>query len=665
MIVPRSIVAPLALLVALTTATVSFNAGLASAPTAFFGDGSVIVIGPPGDSVPGQTTIDTSRVTAMRTLPDVQVVSPEVFALIELGGRSAFVRGVEFASFVAVEEAELVDGRMPNAPHEAIMGAGFARAFGLEAPADLLVPSSFERLGLPVTIVGTIETDGPAREELHVHIDDARTLMALEPNVGHIIRVRTTDPQTLTGLITSLGPAFTLADVKISTTEFVPGEPVLVTANLTNWGRVGGVKDVEVREGANVVGSRAYFVEAHTTIPIVVEFSVTNAGAATISVNPSFPVTVRDPSLRFVDLPRALALGRAYNVTVHDRASVPAPGVIVTDGTREVVTDEAGRAELIAERAGIVRLVAIRDGRTEAAAQVPVAEPGYEDVAHFVVTGASVRDGIIGTSLPFTLRISAENRGGADGAATFAVLLDGAPAGEASFVGAPGAVSAVEVLLGPVAPGTHEIRIEGTSIALPVRAFPGEDPRIEALLEGYQVSRDASGPRSTAAADAETYVTRVVGDVRAAVLALSVASGVLSALGAFAVMHRHLAERETRVGTLKGIGASDAYVLAVATREAALLGAAAAASGLVAGVVLAEALDASGLVWAFGHAVHPAHEWYAIAIIFLLSTLFVVVATRVILSLSLQRSVDTLMRGGALRPVAPEPRAIRRYLEGR
>ncbi|HVM44411.1 MAG TPA: ABC transporter permease, partial [Candidatus Thermoplasmatota archaeon] len=222
MIVPRAVILPLALLVALSTTTLLFSAGVGTAPSAFMGDANV-VLGPASGEAIGVQPVDATLVPALRAIPTVRAASAEIYLPTVIDGRSVFARGVDFEDFVGFERARLVDGRAPQASDEAVVGVGLARQLGVEVGDRLVLPSPFARLALPFTVVGRLDSDTAARDELFVPLEPARVLGHLAATHVHLVRLRADDPLAVSPTLRSVAPTFTLSDVRVSTEDLVPG----------------------------------------------------------------------------------------------------------------------------------------------------------------------------------------------------------------------------------------------------------------------------------------------------------------------------------------------------------------------------------------------------------------------------------------------------------
>lgn len=653
MIVPPRAIPALALLVALVTLVIVFDVGIARSPSSLLGEEDIVVIGPPEGQSPGRAEVPARFVGPMRALPFVDAVSPEVFAVIELDGRSTVVRGADVEQFLRIESARLIEGRLPRAPGEALVGTGFARVHDIVLDDTLLLPSPLARTAATVRIVGIFESSRASQDELVVGMDDGRSLAGVSPEHAHLVRVRTTDPRALGAILRSFEPTFTYSDVALSSQGVLAFEPLVLRANLTNWGALTGSKLVQVMSDGSVVAEEVVTVPARSTVAIEVPFALPRAGTANVTLNPSFTVDVREAraSIEATD-PRAV--GQPLNVLVRDPSGAPADAVIVSLGDARARTDAAGRATLVPTASGDALLRAERAGETLAVIPIFIADPTDGVGAVAKVEGIELPVEPLGRESPITLGIRLRNVGGAHGVVRAPVTIGDAVVGEVALSLPAGGRGTATVTVAAQPPGSHEVRA-GAALAK-LRIYGGDDPRIEQLLEGYEAARRAPPPVAPRPdAQPADYVDELLGNVRAATILLGVASAALATMGIVAVLSRHLAERAPTLGTLRALGASTDAILTKAAIEAAWVGVAASLLGMALAVALGAWIDGSGIVWAFGHAIHPVYAPRMVGLILLGSVAFIVLCAVLLVRALLARPVAALLRGEVARPLGLPP----------
>lgn len=649
---PRAIPG-LALCIALVTVASLYYAAIGDVPRTFFGGEDTFLIAPPGEKLIGTAGVPQGLVGPLRSLDAVRVASPEVYVATSIAGRSIMARGVDFAAFVAIEDGTLVAGSLPPGEHGALAGVGFARTFDLEPGDDIVIPGSLAQTASRLVVTGILEVEGPAREELLVPIPVARGLAALAPSEVHLIRVATDDRARVKSLVESVAPTFTYSDVTLSSTHLLPGEPATIRANLTNWGRIEAIKLVQVRQEATAIAQKPYRVAPFATIPVEIGFTLPRSGRFNISINPTFVVDVAQSNLTFTQAPDTVVLGERFVVRLKDPRGFPIADATVEIGDASTHTDSQGFATLAATSAGQATLRATGDvSRGEIGVrEIYVVDARYARNASGNATQIILPSIELGTTRGASVLVEIENRGGIAGQVSVPLIMKNATVGYANATLRPGARNLTTVTLGPFAPGNYTLGAANGTATARFTVVPGDDPRIEALLRGYDSRANSSGFSAARGDDANEYVKRTVGNITAAVLILSLATGVLASLAAVAILARHLSEHRRSLGVLKSVGARDSYVVDLVGWETARHAAAACAIGVAAGVLSALAIDATGLVRAFGHAVHPAIDWTTLGLILLIGVIVLVVASRALTQHALAAAPDALLRD---EPPTPE-----------
>lgn len=152
----------------------------------------------------GPYSINDSLAQNLSAQPWAEAVSPEIFSLGTLGGSAVVVRGVDPASFFAVEGVQVtLSPSLP--PTWAFAGAGLQSRLGLTLTEELtLVGSAIPRLYV-VPLLGVFHAATAANDELLVDFGTARFLTGAGPGIYHSIRVRTSDPAALVAFLEQRG----------------------------------------------------------------------------------------------------------------------------------------------------------------------------------------------------------------------------------------------------------------------------------------------------------------------------------------------------------------------------------------------------------------------------------------------------------------------------
>ncbi|HET6405634.1 MAG TPA: FtsX-like permease family protein [Candidatus Thermoplasmatota archaeon] len=642
MILRRTLIAPLALLVAIVTTSVSLYVGIGEAPAAFFGDADDVLLLPAGELIPGQGAVDSRLVDALGEHESVRRVSAEIFAATVVRERALLVRGVDIARFLEFESAAITTGRAPEAPHEALAGRSLAQALRLRVGSELLVPGAKSHALLSVRIVGIVETSGPARDELVMTLDGARALVDLPPHAVHVIRIDPHDRGAAVALVRGAGAAFSYSNVSLSTEAPLPGQLVTLTAELTNWGLIDASHTATIRAGEEVLATRSFRVPARQSVPIEIPFRVPATGASNVTINPTIPLETRTPRL-VIEAPQVGGVGVPLSIAVRERSGAPAGNVTVTTADESSTTNGEGVASVTPRASGLLQIVAYRAGVAEALADVFIAQPGHEGRAAPLVIAAAVphTSGFVWAERSLLISVEAMNIGGAAGDLSVPVKVDGAVVANASFTLPPGARGRAIAELPPLEPGNHTIEVDGMRLRVHATI---SDPAIEAILQRYDAVARANTSGADVAGAQRAFVEQVTGNVRVAIFALSLATGALAAAAALAVIVREMDERASALGTLKALGASSEQARDIFARDALLISSAGATVGIALGVMVAMGIEASHMLHAFGHEIHPRYPWVGLTLIFLLAVLYVTLVVRVQVTTLYRRPADVLIR---------------------
>ena len=661
MILPRALVVPLAMLVAVLTLTITFEAGIAKAPREFLGAGDTVVLAPADGSLPGQGTVPLALAGPLAGLPGTQHVSPEIYPLLSLDGRSAFVRGVDPASFLSLDGGRMVEGDAPTSEGEMIVGVGAARAFGLDAGSIVTLPSALGRSAVALRVSGIFDSPSPARDELVVPLATAQLLADLRPTDVHLIRIASEQPGNLSRLLSG-EPNFTFSDVALSTRDVLQGEPITLTANVTNWGISPATKVFTVYDRGRTILQDSVHVPARATVGISVEFVLEDAGLANVSINPSFDVVVRESRYQITDLPLTFTVGSPVSVTVVDPKGEPVADVLVGLQRAQGRTGADGRVTLTPTDEGMAKVVAYDGSATGAIATRYAALPEHADAPVARVDRILPPDQPIGVNDSAVFSVQLRNRGGVAGEVGADVLVDGVVASRVALTLPPGEARLVPVELPPMPAGPHVVTTDPSGPSVEVRSYAGRDPRVTRLIEAMRERPELDSSPVTPT-DVSGYIDELVGKVRLGVLAMALASATLVVLGAISVVSRHIKERAPVLGTLKAIGADDEHIMRKASTEAVLLGAIASALGVLLGVALGAAIDATSWVRAFGHVVHPSWAWSLLATILVVAPAAFVLLVRALVAAALRQPIDDLLASRLLRPVPRAPPALHHLLE--
>lgn len=624
MIVSRTILPAIALLSALLTLTVSYNHAVANAPRDFFGANDDILLLLPADgqlASRGAVPQDLARILALRE--DVASVSAEIVVLTSVNGHAIFARGVDIESFLQLEKgATLREGTLPTALHEALVGESLAHRMRLAPGDDVLLPGSLEEVAVRCRITGILASDGLTADELIVSLPVARGLAGLADDGVHFIRVRASQPENLTRVVSATTPTFTYSNVRVGAQEVVAGGSVPVAVDVTNWGIIAGDHSVTVFGDDVPLAVSSVQVPPRATVTTTISVPLAEPGEVALRVNPTFFVEVRPPTIVLTGAPDAVALGSTLTLQALGVEGDPRAGVDIRAPGVETVTNETGYAALEATVLGPLEIEAISNGGVTGVVRTWVAPEEHISSAVPRVVGINMDDALVPAGEPLPLHVTLANVGGAAGTVGADVTVDGSRAGRVETLLAPGQTARLALELPALGPGYHEVAVEGLP-SKTVEAFAG-DVALERELRLREQARNAPLAPPSVESDAERYVGRLVRTVTLAAVSITVAAALLATLATFAVWSRHLAERASSIGVLKALGASRDRTISIVGREAALVATLGALGGAVIGIVTVLALSATGFVRGFGHRLTPTLDPLVVGV-----TLVFVVVTNV------------------------------------
>ncbi|WP_331234264.1 FtsX-like permease family protein [Natronorarus salvus] len=155
-----------------------------------------VAVEPVGDTEGGTVTaadaahpidsrLDAGTADALRS--EGIAASPELVLAQVHDGQPYMARGANYPDFAAVTDAELIDGREPTSPDEAVIGRSLTETLDVESGDTITLGGSGHPGVARVTIVGVYEADGPADNQLIVPLETGHHL-SLEPGTVHVIR---------------------------------------------------------------------------------------------------------------------------------------------------------------------------------------------------------------------------------------------------------------------------------------------------------------------------------------------------------------------------------------------------------------------------------------------------------------------------------------------
>lgn len=578
----RALVPTAATLAAFVTfvLVLSSMAGVVAPMVAADADGGTITR--PGSEHPVASRVPEGYATALQGRGID--ASAEILLFEVVRGSPALARGADFAAFANVTDAHVARGRRPTATDEAAIGADLARTLGVGVGDRLTLGGSTAPAVARVEVVGTFTAPGSYDDQLVVSLPVARHLSNVDSaDAVHLIRA-----ESLPDADAPTGPAVTVTDVS-APSPLPRNRSVEMTLTLRNTAaerRTTGVtvgladrtRRVNVTVPANDRRTRRVRL---STRGIALGDATLRAGDATRTVR-----VVRPDALSIEGLPDRAPPGSAPLVRVRTATDRSVPNAPVSVGDRTVTTDSDGRVRVPLGDAGAKR-VRVETGERAANASVTVAEGATRRLVGTVRVDPTsptvlVRpDARVGLYNPWnrTLRRSVAVTGPGTTTSRNVTL-------------SPGERTTVEVELPRRSPGTHEVsaRSAGRPLASASYEVTGDDRLASVVANSGRPGSSGIG-RAVSVAFGNVWV------VLATILGLS---GALAVGGTTATFAQSIHARRRAVGVRLATGATRRQLLGTVVRDALVVGTAASAIAVGAGLALVTALDSLGYMTVFG-----------------------------------------------------------------
>src|SRR5512137_2025053 len=245
-IIRRRVIVVVALSITIFTSSSSLLAGINSVPMAFAG-GEWFVIRDSSAPTIFSSQVDLDLVGALQEIPNVTGASPETLTFSSWKGESFVVRGMGggFGSIgwpTGASGTRVGPGAFERST--ATIGDNLLSKQGLKLPCVLpLVGSSRSSMNV-VTITDHFSTGTPMDDELVVPLLVASQLANMPDGKVSIIRVATSDPSWLSGLLSPRTARFVISDLSLSGTEIADNSRLNVSVTMKNWGVVSGTQAV-------------------------------------------------------------------------------------------------------------------------------------------------------------------------------------------------------------------------------------------------------------------------------------------------------------------------------------------------------------------------------------------------------------------------------------
>jgi ABC-type lipoprotein release transport system permease subunit len=508
--------------------------------------------------------------------------SGEILLFGVRNGRPLPMRGVDYEDFASISGAEMVEGRAPTAPDEAVVGTKLGG--NLEVGDTVTVGGSTRSAVTRIHVVGRFEADGADGAALLVSHRTARHLSNVGSGEVNVVRASRLPKTSEEGIVVT----------RLSTVEEpVAGQPTVVEITLSNTNPAAANETVAVR----FAGQRRSFsvdLGAGGTATRRIEFGPVSPGSYDLAAGETRKrVRVQRPDqLAIRGLPAEAPPGSRPLVEVVDARGSPGANVSVRVGDTERRTTDDGTVRIPLNGTGSREVVA-GDGETAARATVSVRagvskrptatlelSPDDPDVLVRPVASLEVRN-------PWTEPLGAE------------VTVRG-PTGETArrLELAPGERRTVTRRLDRRPPGTYDVTatVDGRAVGNLSYRVSGDD-RISAALATS--GREGSSPLGEA-------IEVAFGDLQLVAVALVGLAAAMTVGATTATFAATVRARRQVLGVYRASGAPPARIFRLVVGDALRVGVVATVfASVLAGVGLV-GLDRAGVLTVFGVRLLPA-----------------------------------------------------------
>lgn len=513
--------------------------------------------------------------------------SPEILLFGYSDGEPYLARGVNYDSFAAVTDADLITGRSPSTADEATVGIEAADTLDLEQGDELVMGGSTEAGVAQVTIVGIYETDGIDDHQLLVPLETARHLTAVKKGQVNVIRTNAAVPVAKGGTETVI--------LGINAPRYSePGAPISISATVWNPGDKTEETTISVTldEGQT---EQSVTVQPKERRTVTVELDGPTQGEYEIAVGPiRQPITITGTPPVNVAYPDEVRPSDTVQIRVTDTNQNPIETGTVSLANRTTSLNGTGTAWIQApERAGAHEIVVRTENGKATRNSVRVTETASHTLS--AKTTLNPSEPTIHVRPSATVRV----RNPWEETIELTLVVEG-----------PGTKLVEQVALGP----GDETELTGQLQRRP----PGEytvqvsgDGRVLST-ERYQVSGDERLGSALAASGhygggggLGSAIEYSIGNL-SVLLAALVGLTAVTIIGAMSsVLARAVRGKRQTIGIYRATGASHRRILKIVLLDAARIGTISSLLALGIGIVVTSMLAELGQLTAFGIALDP------------------------------------------------------------
>jgi ABC-type lipoprotein release transport system permease subunit len=520
--------------------------------------------------------------------------SAEILVLQTRDGQPFAVRGADYASFASVTDATLTEGRRPNSPDEAVIGADLAMTLGVE-PGDTLTLSGHTQTKLSrVTVVDTFHAPGPYDDQMLVSLPTARHLSGKGAETVQFVRAERLPASASAQADTAVRVTDLQAPDRIP-----PNESFEARITVQNVRSDTASRTLTISFGDRTA-TRTVSLPGGETRTLAVQFSPAESGTHALEAgNLNRTVEVISPeALTIRALPTKAPPNASPQIRVRTPYGDPVENATVAldapDRTRRTVgeTNAEGIARLDLAETGEYTVILEKDG-SEAKANVVVEPNATRNLVHRVDIRPSTPDTI---TTP-TARVELTNPWAEPIVRTVAVTGPEREI-ERSVRLAPGETTTLDLSLPRQPPGTYEVTV-ATNASTESRTtyrVAGDERIAAAIASGGHTGTSGIGRAIETAFGNLRFVLAVV-------LALAAAMTVGGTTATFA---QAIQARRRTIGVYRATGAGPIRIARLVLADALRIGVVATVVGLAIGLAALRGLAAFDQLTVFGVRLSPA-----------------------------------------------------------
>ncbi|WP_266081679.1 FtsX-like permease family protein [Haladaptatus caseinilyticus] len=570
----------------------------------------------PGAVHPIGSKVPSSYATTLQEQGNT--ASPELLLFTVHNGNSLLVRGVDFDSFAILSDANVEQGRAPQSPDEAVIGADIADKRDIQVGDSITLGGSTAPSFTRVKVVGKYSASGLYDDQLLVSLQTGQHLSLAKPGMVHFIR--TTKQVSTTS---STQSNYTILDVtapeRIAVTQRLP-----VRIRVQNFGSKTITRTVRAHVG-NETRKITVKLEAHAQRTVTLHVPVRTPGTQHIQVGTqrtSVTVLPRN-GLQIDGLPSSAPLSSNPLVTVTNTTGTPVANASLTIGNRTVETNQNGRVRVPLDEPGTQTLTVHHQNQSktqtinvsETASRTLVGQIRIRPTNPSIAVRPHAR---ISLYNPWQTKVS-----------TKAVVSTAGKQYTRTVSVAPGQNKSTEIQLPRMAPGSYTARLMASERTLAVADYTvSGDDRIVAAYANQGAYSGSSGVGS--------ILETAFGNLTFLVGILSVLAGVMTIGSTTATFAQAIHARRQAIGVHRATGAIPYQVARLILMDALKIGAVATVTAFSSAILVTAILAWGGFLTIFGIQITPEITLTVVGVV-LCGELMIILFSALLVTLGLLR----------------------------